>query len=300
MRFQCMRKSIVVVGILFLAFISCNRQAEVPVYVRIDDFKIATNFGNEGTASSRVTTVWLEVNGQDIGAYELPIVAPIIAEGETHVRVIPGINLNGQLALRNQYQFYEAHTQTINAAGGTEVRIKSGSNAFPVTAYSSVADIINLENFEGAGVNFDKTVKSDTSLIVTTNTAEIFSEPGLNEPNQKSGKVVMPKGPSIVEFESINRYVLPKFGQDVYLEVNYNCQVPITFGVFAHESLQRIQAPVVTVVPTNGEWRKIYINLISEVSAYPNAINYSIFFGTTNGDTQNGKTFYVDNLKLVY
>jgi len=295
-----MRRRLLLVSTMLIFLAGCERKAQVPVYLRIDDFGLQTNFATQGTASHRITTVWLEVDGEDIGAYELPIVAPIIANGETVVRVIPGINLNGQVSLRNQYEFYIPHTQTINAPGGSEVRIKSGNSQYPITQYTPITEINILEDFEGAGINFKATSKSDSSLLVTTDPAELFTEPGLNEVNTKSGKVILPKGPSLVEFESINRYVLPKFGNNVYLEVNYKCEVPIIFGVFVHESLQKIQAPVVAVVATGGEWKKIYINLVSEVSAYPNAINYSIFFGSANTDSQNKKEIFVDNMKLVY
>ena len=300
MLFRCMRKAVLALLSLLILLSSCERKAEIPVYLRIDDFKVQTDFASQGTASHRITTVWIQVNGDDIGAYELPAVAPIIADGQTEIRVIPGINLNGQLSLRNQYEFYKVHTQTINATAGSEVLIKSGNNPYPVTTYTDITEVVILEDFEGAGINFQSTAKSDTALLTTTDPNEVFTEPGLNETNLKSGKVTLPKGPSLVEFESINRYVLPKFGNNVYLEVNYKCEVPITFGIFAHEPGQSIQAPVVAVVPTDGEWRKVYINLVSEVSAYPNATNYSIFFGTTNKDSQNKKLFYVDNMKLVY
>jgi hypothetical protein len=135
---------------------------------------------------------------------------------------------------------------------------------------------------------------------VTSEPGEIFSEPGLVEENKRSGKIVVPKGYSLVEFKSIDSYVLPKFSANVYLEVNYKCDIPVTFGVFANEQLQSLQAPVVTVTPTNGEWKKIYINLVTEVSGYPNALNYNIFFGATNGDQSSEKFIYIDNMKLVY
>lgn len=277
----------------------CERKAQVPVYLRIDDFKIETNFQQEGTASSKITTVWVEVNGNVVGAYELPIVAPVIANGPTNIRVIPGINLNGQLGLRNEYEFYKPHEFTLDAEPASEITVQTGVNGFPITEYRDWVNIIRLEDFEGAGVNFEQSTNSDTVLLVTEDTTEVFFEPGLNEPNKKSGKIIVPKGNSIAEFVSINSYPLPTFGQNVYLEVNYKCEIPMTFGIIANEPLQKIQAPVVTVLPTS-EWNKIYINLVSEVSAYPNAIDYNIFFGTLNGDTENRKLIYVDNLKLVY
>ncbi len=295
-----MRKPLLFSLFVLFVFQACDRKSEIPVYLRIDDFRVETDFDTEGSASSKVTTVWIELDGEDVGAYELPIVAPVLASGVTTVRITPGINLNGQLGLRNQYEFYEPLIQTLDLTPGTEVRMKTGSNNFPVTGYDDrFADIINLENFEGAGVNFEPTNLSDTSLRVTEEASEIFSEDGLNEVNTKSGKVVVPKGNSLAEFQSINSYDLPKFNQNVYLEVNYKCEVPVLFGVIVDEGLQVTKAPVVTVLPRN-EWNKIYINLVTEVSAYPNALDYKIFFGAVNTDPNSTKTFYLDNIKVVY
>lgn len=294
-----MRKSLLFLFCLIVLLAGCERNAQVPVYLRIDDFKVQTNFQQEGTASSKITTVWVEVNGNVVGAYELPIVAPVIANGPTNIRVIPGINLNGQLGLRNEYEFYSPHEFTLNADPASEVTVQTGNNGYPVTGYRDWVNIIRLEDFEGAGVNFEQSNNSDTVLLVTEDTTEVFFESGLNEPNKKSGKIIVPKGNSIAEFVSINSYPLPTFGQNVYLEVNYKCEIPMTFGIIANEPLQKIQAPVVTVLPTS-QWNKIYINLVSEVSAYPSAVDYNIFFGTLNGDTENRKLIYIDNLKLVY
>jgi hypothetical protein len=296
-----MRKLLVFSFLLVIGFQSCDRRSTIPVYLRIDDFRIQTNFNTEGTASSKITTVWIALNDKDIGAYELPIVAPIIANGPGKISIIPGINLNGQLALRNQYEFYEPFEQNYDLIPGTEVHIKSGSNDFPITGYNDerVSRIINLETFEGAGVNFEPTNLSDTSLFRTEDENEIFKEAGLNELNERSGKVVVPRGNSLAEFQSINSYDLPKNSANVYLEVNYKCEVPVLFGVIVDEGLQVTKAPVVTVLPRD-EWNKIYINLVTEVSAYPNALDYKIFFGAINTDQNSTKTFFLDNLKIVY
>ncbi len=294
-----MRNTIYLLAAFFL-FQSCsNREAAIPAYITVTDFKIETDYSDEGTASSNITTVWVLANGEEIGVFELPVRFPLIANGQTEIKIIPGINLNGTDAYRNQYEFYNAFKRTYTINAGQEITIASQGKATPVTQYSSLAEIIKLEDFEGAGINFQQTAKSDSSLYITTDPDELFFENGLNEPNSKSGKVVLPKGNSVVEFESIQTYNLPQFGANVYLEVNYKCDVPITFGVFANNPGERVQAPVVVVKPTS-EWKKIYINLVTEVSAYPNANSFQLFFGATNTDNTTRPQFFVDNLKLVY
>lgn len=284
----------------FFAILSCkNKEAQIPSYVTVSAFDIKTDFDTEGTASSRFTTFWAVLDGKDIGAFEMPTTFPVIADGTHTLQIIPGINLNGITAVRNQYEFIEPFTITQNFIPGQQYVLQSANWANPRTAYRLNTQIVRLEDFESTGVSFESTVKSDTNIIVTSQVGEVFIDPKIIETNTQSGKIVLPKGPSRAEFKSINSFTLPKFSENVYLEVNYKCEVPITFGVFANEPQQSIQAPVVTVLPTN-EWKKIYINLVSEVSGYPNALDYHIFFGSINGDVAKEKTFFVDNLKLVY
>lgn len=295
-----MFKKIVFAFSLFVFIASCkNREASIPAYVTINEYGLETNYASEGTSSSKITTVWVEANRVDIGVFELPVTLPVIANGSTELTIYPGINLNGVTSLRNQYEFYNPYVKTMDIYPGDEITLTSPGKNKLITKYQSTTQIVKLEDFEGAGINFEKTSKSDTTLDVTSDSTEIFPTFGLNETNTKSGKVVMPKGNSLVEFESLQSVVLPQFGANVYLEVNYKCEVPVTFGVFANEPGRRIQAPVVTVLPTD-EWKKIYINLVTEVSAYPSANHFDVFFGAVNSDATSEKTFYVDNLKLVY
>ena len=294
-----MRKLLAFLPLLVLATACTDRKASIPAYITINDFTVETDYSKFGTASSNITTVWVEANGEELGVFELPVRFPIIANGQTEIRVIPGIDLNGLTSYRNQYDFYKTFTRTYSIGQGQEITLASANRQNPVTTYDSDVNVIKLEDFEGAGVNFQQTQKSDTSLYLTSDASEIFSQDGLNEPNTNSGKVTMPYGNSLVEFESIQSYQLPTFGANVYLEVNYKCDVPVTFGVFVNNQGSRVQAPVVAVKPTTT-WKKIYINLVTEVSAYPNADSYQLFFGATNTNSAAKPQIFIDNLKLVY
>ena len=294
-----MRRSYLILFSVILLHSCKNQEAKIPAYITVTDFKLQTNFSKEGSASSKITTIWVEANNEEIGVFELPVTFPLIADGNTDLVITPGINLNGAQSYRNIYEFYEPFTRTYNISPEQELTISSANATGPVTEYVEDAEILILEDFEGAGTNFQKTLKSEADLLLTSDANEIFKEAGLVEDNKKSGKVVMPNGNSLIEFESIQSYILPQYGSNVYLEVNYKCDVQVTFGVFVNEPGQRIQAPVVTVLPSE-EWNKIYINLVTEVSAYPSANNFQIFFGAVNSDANANKTIFIDNLKLVY
>ena len=284
--------------VLFGLFASCNKdelKATVPAYLHIDSIRVATNFNSEGTASDRITTVWVLVDGQVQGAYELPCEFPIIETGERTIEILAGMNLNGIAAYRTVYPFYGSYSEKMTLEPEKIHYLNASTDSIPVVNYDFTNSLRVLEDFENIGLSFQETASSDTVMFKTNDTSEVFRF--MNEPIGGSGKIVMEPGMKF-ETKSITAYDLPTFGADVYVEVNYKGDIPFTIGIFANEATQIIQAPVVTVNPSN-EWNKIYINLVTEVSAYPNARDYNIFIGSLNTSNSN-KTLYLDNIKLIH
>jgi len=169
------------------------------------------------------------------------------------------------------------------------------SPQFLTFEYNPTYDLIVVEDFDGIGLNYNKTIQSDTNLLITSDTSEVFHYPG--ETPNKSGKFVLPPV-TLGEFKTLQAFDLPKYGANIWLEVNYKTDVALTFGVTANEILQSAKTPVVTLFP-NEEWNKVYINLVTEVSGYPNALDYNLFFGSIN-TTDDTATVLIDNIKLLY
>ena len=169
------------------------------------------------------------------------------------------------------------------------------SPQFLTFEYNPIYDLIVVEDFDGIGLNYNKTIQSDTNLLITSDTSEVFYHPG--EIPNKSGKFVLPPI-TLGEFKTLQAFELPKYGANVWLEVNYKTDVALVFGVTANEILQSTKTPVVTLFP-NEEWNKVYINLVTEVSGYPNALDYNLFFGSIN-TTDDTATVLIDNIKLLY
>ena len=247
---------------------------------------------NEGTSSARLTTLWVEQNGQQIGAFLPPCTIPVLAGEDQLIRLIPGININGFYSQRNQYEMLSPKSFTWDLEQGAIRTLAATTTTFE---YNPVYSLVILEDFDGVGLNFLKSDQSDTNLVLTSNENEAFQYPG--ETPNTSGKLVLPPT-TIGEFTTLQAFDLPQFGSNVWLEVNYKTEIPLTFGVVANEQLQSIQAPVVTLF-AKEEWNKVYINLVTEVSGYPQAGDYNIFFGAINA-TDDTATVLIDNIKLLY
>ena len=277
-------------SLLFLT--TCeNEPAPAVAYLEVTELLVAAK-SDEGTSSAKLNTLWVEQNGQQIGAFSPPCRIPVYAGENQTLRFIPGISLNGVYSQRNQYEmlkpiekswtFEEASTRVISPEVLT-------------FEYNPIYSLMVIEDFDGIGLNYNKTIQSDTSLLITSDSSEVFSHPG--ELPNKSGKFVLPPV-SLGEFKTLQAFELPKYGANVWLEVNYKTDVALTFGITANEILQSAKTPVVTLFP-NEEWNKVYINLVTEVSGYPNALDYNLFFGSIN-TTDDTATVLIDNIKLLY
>ena len=278
-------------GSIFLLYSCEDESAPAVAYLEVTELLVASK-SDEGTSSAKLNTIWVEQNGQQIGAFSPPCRIPVFAGKNQLLRFIPGIALNGVYAQRNQYEMLSPIEKNWDLNEGS-TRILSPE--FLTFEYNPTYDLIVVEDFDGIGLNFNKTIQSDTNLLITSDTSEVFYHPG--ETPNKSGKFVLPPV-TLGEFKTLQAFDLPKYGANVWLEVNYKTDVALTFGVTANEILQSAKTPVVTLFP-NEEWNKVYINLVTEVSGYPNALDYNLFFGSIN-TTDDTATVLIDNIKLLY
>jgi len=310
-----LRFSVFSVFLVFTALIvgSCNKfkgDQTHPAYIRIDSISIVTDYDTEGAPTSYVTDAWVYINDEAIGAYELPAVFPVLAEGMTEVRVDPGIKLNGIAALRSPYPFYKSIVQEVELAEGVEVNLNSdtlfkGNEAIPYTMVTSYQDdlvFVWMEDFEDPSLSLDSTSKSRTDIIRTSpaNSPEAL----LASYSKYSGLMILDSAAYLIDVATNvgnqEGFVLPKVGQHVILEFDYkNDNNYFTTGFYARESSQIIQHPVVNV-NKSAVWNKIYVNLTPGVSSSVNAIDFNIFFGALIETNVEQARILIDNVKLIH
>jgi len=277
-----------------MALSGCSKDAYVaqrPAYLSIDSVGMQTDYVSEGTASHRITTVWTEVNGQNQGVYELPALFPVLAEGSLAIRLDAGINENGTSSTRSIHSFLEPVLSSAEFVPGDTVRLGTLQ-----TRYRANATVLKVEDFEGVGLNLVASSRSDTLLYRTSDSSLVFPFPG--EPGTQSGVAFLSDADVLFEVLTADAYFLP-IAQPVYLELNYWTDIPLVVGLEIRTSAQTIQVNTATINP-NTEWNKIYVNLQSEVSGYPGAIDYKVFLGGLNFEGRGAKRVLIDNLKLVF
>src|SRR5438067_12211826 len=95
-----------------MLFTSCeiiNPSEDIPSYLHVESFSVTTNNETQGSNSSKITDVWVTVDGKALGTYELPATLPVLATGSHDVILSPGILINGIAATRTAYPFYTTY-----------------------------------------------------------------------------------------------------------------------------------------------------------------------------------------------
>jgi hypothetical protein len=270
-----------------LLFSSCDKfqgDQTVPAYIHIDDYSITTSL-TQGSASDKITDVWINASEELIGAFEMPCTFPVLKSGRQLIQIRAGIKMNGIANSRIAYPFYKPDTIYADLIPGQIITLKPTSTYFPQTVF------VWNEDFEQAGLSIEKTTKSDTGMMKTSDHQLVF-EGGF------SGVIYLSDTNNIFEGSTVNSWTLPKNGTPIFLEMNYRNNNLFTVGVIGTGSTQVVQEPVM-VLNHSDNWNKIYINLTPTVDGMTNATEFKIFFGALKESGVTSPRILIDNVKLV-
>lgn len=290
--------------VLFLLLLAAcqTEQAAKPTYVKIDALHLRTDYAEEGTAHHDINTIWLNLNGQSVGAFELPAIIPLILEdGANTLRVEAGINTNGIRSFRAINSSFTPVILELNGSSEGPIDTIIPEPNELVVEYRSFYEVVVVENFDEPGLNFERTNFSDTSFIKDGDSVFNYIPFGATdpEPNDNSGLIVLDDLNSDLELRSVVSYNIPAGVQNIYLEVTYRTNMDVGFGLIANYPTGN-QGDVTAVVFPKEEWSKIYINLISEFQAFPGANGYQLLIRARKPEDIGEGRIYLDNLKMVY
>ncbi len=293
-------KKFIFSGFIFALLSACelyNPTEPIPAYIHIDKINVIKNpagfttlDGTEGSLSSKITDAWVYIDEQFIGCFELPVTFPVLYEGTHQLKIRAGIKVNGIAATRAPYPFYEVYTQTIDFHKTTKITVS------PTVMYRTNAHFDLLENFESVGAPLiDTTSRSDTTLRITTTPPSQNVFEGFH-----SAIAYLDANRTFFECATVNKYVLPVSGADVFLEFNYKCNYPFTVSVIAYGTGSPFLQQAVLGLNASENWNKAYIYLTPTVSAAYTATNYKIAWGAINNTNTDSIAILLDNIKLVH
>jgi len=292
-----MKRIFVLAFVFAMAFQSCKDKDPlegVPAYIRVDEAIVDIVDPSQGSAIHNISDCWLSVDGTTIGIFEIPFEVPVLASGNVHIEIEPGIKTSGLDADRDVY------TMLTNYYIDTVLTPDQTMKLTPHYSYRQGVNFVLMENFDQLGTKFEVADSSTYDFSVTQDGAlEGYSM-----------KVEIKKDDYTGHFECRTTDVFPISENGVtFLEMSYKCNDIFNFGMFGvvetATATSGVRENVITFYPTDGKWKRIYINLNYAVAnSSSNCGQFQPFYTAVRVDTispvgQNSEIF-IDNIKLLH
>ncbi|GAB4456165.1 MAG: hypothetical protein Fur0028_10970 [Bacteroidales bacterium] len=260
-----------------------DKEEKIPSYISIYQSSLQTEFATQGAASSNIADVWVNIDGNRQGTYEIPTTFPVLETGRHKVTLRAGIKVNGIAASRIIYPFFDMiNMDTVLQEGKTVI-------LNPVYSYKPATVFAWREDFQGNGFSLDRAIESDTLLYVISDST-----------GNKYGKFSIDAIRQRFYYKSAEAHLLPKNGTAIFLEFDYRCNHPFTVGLLINKLQTSVNTPILVVNPHPTTFNHIYVDLSYVVNYNLNAIDFNVIFqavlqdGYTTGDAE------IDNVKLIH
>lgn len=278
--------------LIFIPFVffNCQKEQAKVSWLKIDKWELLPNSEiqmDEGELTHDISQVFVNLNGEAIGAFELPAKIPLIAEGNNNLVLIPGVINNGIGETKIRYPFYQNYSVTL------DLQLEDTVTVEPTTKHLDNVKFL-IEDFESPAMNFETDESSKAELYRD-------NDPSILKYGNFYGRYDLNDQDSI--FTGLTRFEesWPKQNQEVYLELDYMISNSILTSVLSFGNNNFFEDINVQVMPRGEpEWKKIYIALREIVSFRNNApLNEAAFTSILD---EPGKETYVilDNIKIVF
>ena len=258
-----------------------------PHFLHVASMEVTTE-EDQGTDSHRIEEVWVYTETDVLGAFPLPADIPLSPEqlgSQATITLLAGIRANAVSASRQPYPFYEALPTTLQLEYG-------GRDTLDLTVgYIEETQVILAEDFESA--NRFEMASTSTAEVVRTEEAEwVFEGVG-------SGYVELSADAQVlIASTNEQQYDLSSTGP-VWLEMNYRCSQQFAVGLAAANAVNSSRIPILVLNPTEGAWKKIYLDLGPVIRTTPDASDYEIILEAYYDNSQDVTTVAIDNFKLL-
>jgi hypothetical protein len=267
----------------------------VPSYLAIDSINFETNNDIQGTNNQHITDVWVYVDDDLVGGFEMPAVIPVLASGEHKLEIRAGIILNGIAETRAPNPCWQPVIyNNFNFTPDSITRISGTST------YYNNAEFVWMENFEDASLAIRKSQNSDTGVVRT----QPANAPGafIDEFSQFSGISYLDEDRPYLQLTSDNGdgggFAFER-GDYIFLELNYKNNIPLVIGVYIRLMDNTVEERPFLVVSPSDDWNKIYVNFTPIVNETVDALTYTVYIEADLPSDENNAVLSFDNIKLV-
>lgn len=266
-----------------------NPHEKVPGYISVSSVKLqltdTTNQG-QGSSSQKITDVWFDVSNTFTGAYQLPAMFPVLETGQQHLFFRAGVKVDGLSTNRAPYPFYSIYDTFVNITAAKVDTIR------PHFKYANQTKFELIENFLGIVPQVD-TIGGVHGAAGTVDHSYGYDGPG-------SYYVELKPQQSDSFFQVWNKKTLYTWqpGQIVWMELNYQTDIPIDFGLYAVSSTQQAYDIPVSGVNPSANWNKVYVNLSDVIAQNGIMLGYKVYIsGSLKG--RSSAHVHLDNIKIL-
>ena len=261
-----------------------NPVEDTPTYVYLDSIAFQINDPlKEGSASQKISSAWVYLDNDLVGAFELPANVPVLAKNGGQIRVSPGVTYSG-LSQQNLYAFFQSDTFSIAASDAGKMVHK-----VPTVSYSSAAKFPFKEDFETGNAFGSLTdIATDTTITRTDDKTKIFEGGG-------AGFIYLDANHTTSENISNQSFAIAQGNS--FVELNYKCNTSFQVGLITTYA-GKIEYGYLGGVYARESWNKVYIDISKFTSTYPSS-QYRLIIKT--GLDEGLSTGYVllDNIKVL-
>ena len=276
---------------LLILFQNCGKDIGAPAYLEIDTFILENNpnaVNLQGEMTHNFSDVWVFLNGDVIGVFELPCKIPLDMEGEKDLVIVAGVRKNGIAATKVRYPFVEQYRETINLQ-----RLETAK----ITPRTKYFDELNfwIEDFEDAAVRIESSIYSKAVLFKD-------NDPDILRYGNFFGRVNLTPTDSIWDAVTSELWNIPK-GREVYIELDVYSTNSLLTGIKAVNNLgfnANAHILVNPLKPAEVRWRKMYIDIREIVGYSVNYNNFALMLTAVIDDINTESFVCLDNIKLIH
>lgn len=240
----------------------------------------------EGTNSQRIEDVWVYTETDVHGAFPLPADIPWpVSAGPATLRFLPGIRANAVSATRQPYPFYSTlELDIFPEAGGADTL------SF-VTSYNDFAQVMVVEDFELAN-RFTESATSTAQVVRTTDPDWVYE-------GEAAGLIEMTASTALLVAATNEQQLDLNPDGPCWLELDFKCNQAFAIGLESHNLVQSERTPILVLNPTDGDWKKIYLDLGPVVRSATLASWFEVSLDATFDGSVDTARIAIDNLKIV-
>lgn len=236
--------------------------------------------------TQNISDVWVILDNENYGVWPLPARIPIELSGEAQViQLAPGVRVNGVSGAARQYPYFDFYTIEREFTSGEEVEVVPRFEYF---------DIVEVGFEEGFEISNNFAIDLDGNVNTTILRSEADARLGSH-----SGRIAITTENSEMQVSNLTRLDADLLdGPNAYLELDYKGDIPLLVGYITYGNF--IDGDYKVLIRESEEWKKIYIDLSQELTAF-GVDEYQIQLGTSlDGLDASSGTIYVDNVRLLH